>query len=57
MSDLLFTLNAVLPIVLIVALGYVLKRIKLVTPGGAKEMNKLVFKVFLPCMLFMNIIF
>ena len=55
MSDLLFTLNAVLPIILLVALGYCLKKIKLVTPAGAKEMNKLVFRVFLPAMLFLNV--
>lgn len=55
MSDLLFTLNAVLPIVLLVALGYVLKKMKIVTTGGAKEMNKLVFRIFLPAMLFMNV--
>ncbi len=55
MSDLLFTLNAVLPIILLVALGYGLKKIKLVTPAGAREMNKLVFRVFLPAMLFLNV--
>ena len=55
MSDLLFTLNAVLPIIMLVALGYGLKRMKFITAGGAKEMNKLVFRIFLPSMLFMNI--
>lgn len=55
MSDLAFTLNAVLPIILLVALGYALKKIKLVTPSGAKEMNKLVFRVFLPVTLFLNV--
>ena len=55
MSDLLFTLNAVLPIVLLVALGYALKKMKLITLAGAKEMNKLVFRVFLPVTLFLNV--
>lgn len=55
MSDLAFTLNAVLPIILLVAIGYALKRIKLITPSGAKEMNKLVFRVFLPATLFLNV--
>ena len=55
MSDLKFTLNAVLPIILIVALGYAVKKIKLITPAGAKEMNKLVFRVFLPVTLFLNV--
>ena len=55
MSDLKFTLNAVLPIILLVALGYFLKRIGFITKGGAKEMNKLVFRVFLPATLFLNV--
>lgn len=55
MSDLLFTLNAVLPIILLVSLGYFLKKIKLITKSGAKEMNKLVFRVFLPVTLFLNV--
>ena len=55
MSDLGFTVNAVLPIILLVAVGYILKRIKFITPSGAKEMNKLVFRVFLPATLFLNV--
>ena len=55
MSDLLFTLNAVAPIMLMVAIGYFLGRIGIITDGGAREMNKLVFRLFLPVMLFLNI--
>lgn len=55
MADLAFTLNAILPIILLVALGYALKKIKFITPSGAKEMNKLVFRVFLPVTLFLNV--
>lgn len=55
MSDLIFTLNAVLPIILLVALGYFLKRIGFITSGGAREMNKLAFRVFIPAMLFLNV--
>ncbi len=55
MDTLLFALNAVLPLVLLIALGYVLKRIKFLTPEFLKIGNKLIFRVALPVMLFMNI--
>ena len=55
MQSLLFALNAVLPIVLMVALGYLLKRIGWIQPEFAKLLNKLVFHVFLPVMLFLNV--
>lgn len=51
----LTTVNAVLPIVLLIALGYALKRIGFFNDGFLKVGNKLVFKVCLPCMLFVNI--
>jgi len=54
MADLVFALNATAPIVLMVAIGYFLKRIGLVDQTLAKAMNKLVFRVFLPAMLFLN---
>ncbi len=47
--------NAIIPIVLLIVLGYVLKRIKFLSGGFLKECNKLVFKVCLPCMMFVNI--
>ncbi len=55
LEDLLFTTNAVAPIIAMALIGYYLKRIKIITPSGAKEMNKLVFKLFLPVLLFFNI--
>lgn len=54
MSDLLFALNATSPIVIMVAIGYFLKRIGMLDVGVAKVLNKLVFRVFLPAMLFLN---
>ena len=50
-----FALNATLPIVLTVAIGYMLKRIGLMSLDFAKMANKLVFRIFLPVMLFMNV--
>jgi predicted permease len=55
MGSFLFALNAVLPIILMVAIGYVIKKIGLVDKDIAKTLNKLVFRLFLPVMIFLNI--
>ena len=54
MSDILFAINATAPIVLMVLVGYFLKRIGLMDATLGKALNKLVFRVFLPAMLFLN---
>lgn len=55
MNPFLFALNATLPIVLMMVLGYILKIIGFITADFAKLGNNLVFRVFLPVMLFLNI--
>ena len=55
LDDLAFAFNSVSPIILTVAIGYILKRIGMMNPDFAKAANKLVFRVFLPVMLFMNV--
>lgn len=55
MDSLIFAINAVAPIVILVAIGYILKRIGFVSQSFAKAANKLVFHVFLPTTLFLNI--
>lgn len=50
-----FAANAVLPIVLMIALGYVLKRIKLLNQNFLDVGNKLTFRVLIPALLFYNI--
>ena len=55
MSDLQFAFEAVTPIIIIVMVGYFLKKIRLINADFAKSANKLVFRVFLPIKLFMNI--
>ena len=55
MDSFIFALNAVAPIILMVVVGYVLKRIGLFSTDFAKQANKLVFRVFLPVMLFLNV--
>ena len=55
MNAFLFAVNAVLPIVLMVSIGYVLKGIGWMSGEISKTINRLVFHVFLPVMLFLNI--
>lgn len=47
--------NAVLPILLLIAIGYVLKSIGWLNDDFVKTGNKLVFNIFLPVMLFVNV--
>lgn len=55
MESLIFALKAVLPIIITVAIGYILKKIKFMDGDFAKKANKLVFRIFLPSMLFLNV--
>jgi predicted permease len=55
MDSLIFAINAVSPIILTVAVGYFLKKIGMMDGDFSKRANKLVFRVFLPAMLFMNV--
>lgn len=52
---LMTAVNAVLPIILLILLGYILKRKKFLSENFVKTGNKLVFNVLLPCMLFVNV--
>lgn len=55
-SDILFTAtNAVVPIILLILLGYFLKQRGFLNESFVKTGNKLVFNVCLPCMLFVNV--
>lgn len=47
--------NAVLPIILLILLGYVLRQKNFLNDSFLKIGNSLVFKVCLPCMLFINV--
>ena len=55
MDVVIFALNAVLPVVALIALGYVLKRVGFLTKEFVSVGNKLCFRVFLPAMLFINV--
>jgi len=47
--------NAVMPILLLILIGFTLRKIGWVSESFAKTGNKLVFNVFLPAMLFINV--
>ncbi len=51
----LFSFNAVMPILLLVILGYVLKVINFASDDFFKTANRTVFRIFLPIMLFYNV--
>ncbi len=55
MDTLLFALNAVLPILILIGFGYLLKRSNFLKQDFIETANKLVFRIALPCLLFFNI--
>ena len=55
MDSLLFALEAVAPIILMVVIGYLIKKVGFLSTDMAKVINKLVFRIFLPAMLFLNV--
>ncbi|MCR4955089.1 MAG: AEC family transporter [Lachnospiraceae bacterium] len=52
MENLIFSLNATIPIFLLMVIGYVLKEIHFMDEAFALKLNSFVFKVSLPCLLF-----
>ncbi len=52
MGNLMYAINIVLPLVLLVALGYFLRKIKLLDEGFSNGANKLVFYLGIPALLF-----
>lgn len=55
MDDILFSLNIILPLVLLVMIGYTLRKTSLLSPEFYPSAEKLVFKIALPCSLFTSI--
>ncbi len=56
MSELVFSINAVLPIFIIALLGYLLKRYKFLNDNFIAIGIKFVFTVALPCMLYQDLL-
>lgn len=55
MDQLLFSLNATIPIFLVMVVGYVLKQIHMVNDSFVKTLNSFNYKVTLPALLFRDI--
>ncbi len=55
LENLIVSLNAVLPFCIILVLGYVVKHLNILDDNAIKKTNNLVFKIFLPVQVFMNI--
>lgn len=52
LDNLVFSLNATMPLFLVMAVGYFIRRIKIVDPPFIKQANNFNFKVTIPCLLF-----
>lgn len=55
MDNFILSLHAVLPMFLIMAVGYLIRHIGLMDRNDVFNINKVCFRIFLPCMLFHNI--
>jgi len=55
MDNLIFSLNATMPIFIMMVVGWVLKKIGFIDEKSNSVVNKLVFRVFLPALLFMDL--
>ncbi|MBP5240212.1 MAG: AEC family transporter, partial [Oscillospiraceae bacterium] len=55
MENFMRSVNAVLPMFLLLAAGYVSKRFGILSPDDIPRTNKIAFRIFLPCLLFYNI--
>lgn len=55
LDNLIFSLNATMPIFMMMVVGWVLKKIKMLDEHSRSVLNKLVFKLFLPALLFMDL--
>jgi len=55
MESIILSFEAVMPIFILMMLGYFIKKIKLADKKSLDVINKLIFKIFLPVLLFYNI--
>lgn len=55
METFIFAVNAILPIILLIALGYGLRQIGFLDEAFLKKANAFVFKITLPALLFYNV--
>ncbi|MBQ3584851.1 MAG: AEC family transporter [Lachnospiraceae bacterium] len=56
MDNLIYSLNATIPIFIVMVVGYILRRINMLTEEFINVANKLTFKMTLPCLLLLNML-
>ena len=54
-NNLIFSLNATIPIFLMMVLGFFLRRVQLLDDHTTQKLNQFAFKVLLPALLFMDL--
>ena len=54
LENIIFSLNATMPVFLMMVVGYVLKKIKFLDENANNVINRIVFRIFLPALLFMD---
>ena len=55
MDNLILSFTVIMPIFIMMVLGYVLKRVNVFDNDSIKKLNKSVFKAFLPALIFYNV--
>lgn len=55
MESLIISLEIVAPLFLLLLVGYVIKLTGMMNDGSVRQVNKVVFKIFLPLLVFLNI--
>ena len=55
MNTFLFAVNAIIPMILLIFLGYILKKKNFLDEQWFKKGNKLIFRICLPVLLFVNV--
>ncbi len=55
MNTFIFAVNAIMPMILLILLGYILKKRNFLDEGWFKKGNKLIFRICLPVLLFVNV--
>ena len=54
-TNLIFSLNATMPLFIMMMVGFILKKLHFLDEHSTKAINQLVFKVFLPALLFVDL--
>ena len=54
-TNLIFSLNATMPIFFMMVLGFWLKKVRFLDENTTSKINQLVFKIFLPALLFIDL--